>query len=166
MLKFQTNFGTFSYSSFQFVPAAPEVCRWTDWTSCDFYCGTSPVSERTKELVSVGSDRHCRGENDQLSAHRVEPCSNTTQCKCGSSIILISIHTFLPAPFAFSNWRNTPFCNETCGDNRFKIQLRTCSLIIPNPNPQSEKLSCQNQELLRTGEEKCPASPIKCLGTY
>ena len=68
--------------------------------------------------------------------------------------------TFLPAPFIFGPWTETPFCNETCSTNRFRLELRTCTLISPN---LPANISCQNQTL-RAGDSRCPA--INCTGEH
>ena len=76
-------------------------------------------------------------------------------------IIHKKLETFYPAPFIFGPWTSTSYCNETCGTNRFKLELRTCNLV--NPNLPSN-ISCQNQLTLRTGDSRCPPSKINCTG--
>ena len=71
------------------------------------------------------------------------------------------IQTFFPAPFIFGNWTITPYCNETCGTNRFRLEFRTCTPISPN---LPANISCQNQLTLRTGDSMCPPSNISCTG--
>ena len=68
---------------------------------------------------------------------------------------------FYSAPFLFGPWMNTPYCNETCGTNRFYFELRTCVLVSPN---LPANFSCQDQTTLRTGNKICPPSVIDCAG--
>ena len=74
---------------------------------------------------------------------------------------MTEINTFLPAPFIFGNWTTTPYCNESCGDNRFRFELRTCSPISPN---LPDNITCENQLTLRTGNLTCPPSSFNCTG--
>ena len=64
-------------------------------------------------------------------------------------------------PFTYGPWTNTDYCNETCGDNRFFLESRTCSLVSPN---LPSNFSCQDQTTLRTGTTMCPPSVIDCAG--
>ena len=41
-----------------------DLCQWTEWTSCDFFCGTPRISQKTREKASEGSDGDCRKDLD------------------------------------------------------------------------------------------------------
>ena len=69
--------------------------------------------------------------------------------------------TFSPAPFIFGPWTTTSYCNASCGTNRFKLELRTCTPISPN---LPANISCQNETTLQTGNSTCPQSNIDCTG--
>ena len=64
--------------------------------------------------------------------------------------------------FTYGPWRKTLYCNETCGDNRFFLESRTCSLVSPN---LPDNFSCQDQTTLRTGTTMCPPSVFNCAGS-
>ena len=64
------------------VPDEIALCQWTDWTSCDFFCGTTRVSQKTREKASEGSD--CRkdlvtSENISKDVEK-EDCDADQQC--------------------------------------------------------------------------------------
>ena len=69
--------------------------------------------------------------------------------------------TFFTAPFIFGPWKNTKHCNTSCGEKRFKLQIRTCTPISPN---LPTNISCESQKTLRTGNDTCEASEIDCSG--
>ena len=146
------------------------MAEWTEWTSCEFFCGTPRISQKTRERASGGSDGDCRRDIDVKTRHdtsvhiltQVEGCAASQQCRCEySSHMTKLIYTFLPAPFIFGNWTSTLYCNETCGNNRFGLELRTCNLVNPN---LPANISCQTQLTLRTGDSRCPPSSINCTG--
>ena len=55
----------------------PDLCQWTEWTSCDFFCGTPRVHERTREK---SSDGHCRTDLDTDVHIATEQCDAGQQC--------------------------------------------------------------------------------------
>ena len=59
----------------------PDLCQWTEWTSCDFFCGTSRVPEKTRKR---SSDGHCETDLDTdvpiLTDEEVEECDDDKQC--------------------------------------------------------------------------------------
>ena len=66
------------------VPEEIALCQWTDWTSCDFFCGTTRVSQKTREKASEGSDGDCRkdldtSENISKDVEK-EDCDGDQQC--------------------------------------------------------------------------------------
>ena len=66
------------------VPEEIALCQWTDWTSCDFFCGTTRVSQKTREKASEGSDGDCRkdlvtSENISKDVEK-EDCDADQQC--------------------------------------------------------------------------------------
>ena len=67
--------------------------------------------------------------------------------------------TILSAPFIFGPWISTPYCNASCGTNRFKLELRTCTPISPN---LPANISCQNETTLKAGNSMC--ININCTG--
>ena len=66
------------------IPEETDLCQWTEWTSCDFFCGTPRISQKTREKASEGSDGDCRKDLD-TSVHiakdvEEEECDPNQQC--------------------------------------------------------------------------------------
>jgi len=130
------------------VPEEIDLCQWTDWTSCNFFCGTPRLPQKTREKASEGSDGDCRKDLDtseDISTEvEKEDCDADQQCT---------------TPFIFGPWISTPYCNASCGTNRFKLELRTCTPISPN---LPANISCQNETTLKAGNSTC--ININCTG--
>ena len=60
----------------------PDICQWTDWSSCDFFCDTLRVANKTRERVSEGSNGECREDFDQSvsTSIEVEQCDINHNC--------------------------------------------------------------------------------------
>ena len=66
------------------VPEEIDLCQWTDWTSCNFFCGTPRLPQKTREKASEGSDGDCRKDLDtseDISTEvEKEDCDADQQC--------------------------------------------------------------------------------------
>ena len=124
--------------------------------------------------LSEDETKGVRGLRWRLQEGSWHECAHFKRCGKGRLWLQPTVHkwvlnlhdrddTILPAPFIFGNWTTTSYCNETCGTNRFKLELRTCNLVNPNPNLPSN-ISCQNQLTLRTGDSRCLPSKFNCTG--
>ena len=61
-------------------------------------------------------------------------------------------------PFLFGNWTTTSYCTSRCGEQRYKLQIRSCTPVSPNLPPG---LSCNN---LHEAATLMP-SKVACLPT-
>ena len=63
----------------------PDLCQWTEWTSCDYFCGTPRVKEKIREKAS---NRYCEkdvglgaGHGECLSTNvEEEQCDANQEC--------------------------------------------------------------------------------------
>ena len=59
----------------------PDICQWTDWSSCDFFCDTPRVANKTREKVSEGSNGKCRNLDQSVSTSiEVGQCAINHNC--------------------------------------------------------------------------------------
>ena len=104
--------------------------------------------------------------NNQLNISKdveKEDCDADQKCTSEYWTCMAEMIPILPAPFIFGPWTRTPYCNESCGTNRFGLELRTCNLVSPN---LPANISCQNKTTLRTGNSKCPPGSFNCTGKH
>ena len=80
------------------VPEETDLCQWTEWTSCDFFCGTPRISRKTREKASEGSDGDCRKDLDtsvQIAKYvEEEDCDTDQECKCEYSSYMTEMANF------------------------------------------------------------------------
>ena len=67
------------------VPEETDLCQWTEWTSCDFFCGTPRISQKMREKASEVPDGYCRKDLDssvQIAKDvEKEDCDADHECK-------------------------------------------------------------------------------------
>ena len=133
-------------------PADSKVeCRYSDWSSCSYYCGGPAVEKRYKTLVDA-SPKESRA---MCPLPEEAECGNIT---CTGKNAQISTNNLsLQDPFVFGDWELTDLCTETCGEEGKLLEKRTCTPTHPDK-------SCANlptNQTLRAGEQPCGRKPCK-----
>ena len=136
------------------TPSMPpsDVCAWTNWTSCDWFCDEQDPGNKTRSLhqkengYSQDLSHLCDGE-EALGCY--ENCTGREKLQMHNSLVIFDVCS---EPFALGPWEDTDECTETC-----KLrQERTCKEINP-------RASCQDGPVERVGETECNELPCPSM---
>ena len=130
--------------------------RWTEWSSCQVLCdlnGQEPVGpreNRTREKF-FPDDPH----NECQGGQEVKECDQ----ECQSEIVTKSSNyrAHSSAPFSFGNWISTPYCNTSCGENRYYLEGRSCTPTSPNLPKGYTCDSLERSKIHRPNGTACPS---------
>jgi len=107
-----------------------DVCTWTNWTSCDWFCDEQDPGNKTRSL---------RQKENGYSQDLSHLCDGDEALGCYENCT---------EPFELGPWEDTDECTESC-----KLrQQRTCKEINP-------RASCQDAPVERVGETDCNELP-------
>ena len=129
-------------------------CRYSDWSSCSYYCGDPPVETRYQVLVEDTKESRA-----MCPLLKEKPCETIACTGTNAHISAKNRYDFssLQEPFVFGEWKETDHCSETCGKGKL-LQQRSCTPTHPDKSCSSLPTS----DTWRPGNKNC--MPKLCKG--